>query len=75
MWTEYYRIEHIIRKRVHSRNICYSTQTKFGYQIAEYYTFLTEVGNVTLKSNGDVVLCDEFLYKSNGDEALNYDSL
>jgi hypothetical protein len=50
-------------------------QTKFGYQIAEYYTFLTEVGKVTLKSNGNEVFCDEFLYKSNGDEALNYDSL
>jgi hypothetical protein len=31
----------------------------------------TEVGKVTLKSNGDEVLSDEFLIKSNGDEALN----
>ncbi len=32
---------------------------------------LTEVGKVTLKSNGDEALSDEFLLKSNGNEALN----
>ncbi len=31
----------------------------------------SEVGKVTLKSNGDEALNDEFLLKSNGDEALN----
>ncbi len=31
----------------------------------------TEVGKVTLKSNGDEALSDEFLIKSIGDEALN----
>ncbi len=31
----------------------------------------TEVGKVTIKSNGDEALSDEFLLKSNGDEALN----
>jgi hypothetical protein len=31
----------------------------------------TEVGKVTLISNGDEALNDEFLLKSNGDEALN----
>ncbi len=31
----------------------------------------TEVGKVTLKSNGDEALIDEFLLKSYGDEALN----
>jgi hypothetical protein len=30
-----------------------------------------EVGKVTLKSNGDEALNDEFLLKSNGDEVLN----
>jgi hypothetical protein len=30
-----------------------------------------EVGIVTLKSNGDEALNDEFLLKSKGDEALN----
>jgi hypothetical protein len=30
-----------------------------------------EVGKVTLKSNGDEALSDEFLFKSNGDEMLN----
>jgi hypothetical protein len=30
-----------------------------------------EVGKVTLKSNGDEALNDEFLLKCNGDEALN----
>jgi hypothetical protein len=30
-----------------------------------------EVGKVTLKSNGNEVLSNEFLFKSNGDEALN----
>ncbi len=29
-----------------------------------------EVGKVTLKNNGDEVLNDEFLFKSNGNEAL-----
>jgi hypothetical protein len=29
------------------------------------------VGKVTLKSNGDEALSDEFLFKSNGDEKLN----
>jgi hypothetical protein len=29
------------------------------------------VGKVTLKSNGDEALNDEFLLKSNGSEALN----
>jgi hypothetical protein len=29
-----------------------------------------EVGNFTLKSNGDEALNDEFLLKSNGNEAL-----
>jgi hypothetical protein len=29
------------------------------------------VGKVTLKSNGDEALYDEFLLKSNGGEALN----
>jgi hypothetical protein len=29
------------------------------------------VGKVTLKSNGDEALIDEFLLKSYGDEALN----
>jgi hypothetical protein len=33
--------------------------------------FLAEVGKVTLKSNGDEALNDEFLLKCNGDEALN----
>jgi hypothetical protein len=31
---------------------------------------ITEVGKVTLKSNGDEALSNEFLLKSNGDEAL-----
>ncbi len=31
----------------------------------------SEVGKVTLKSNGDEVLSNEFLLKSNGDEAFN----
>ncbi len=31
----------------------------------------TEVGKVTLKSNGEEALSEEFLQKSNGDEALN----
>jgi hypothetical protein len=30
-----------------------------------------EVGKVTLKSSCDEALRDEFLFKSNGDEALN----
>jgi hypothetical protein len=30
-----------------------------------------EVGKVTLKSNGDEALSDEFLLKNNGDEALH----
>jgi hypothetical protein len=29
------------------------------------------VGKVTLKSNGDEALSDDFLLKSNGDEVLN----
>jgi hypothetical protein len=29
------------------------------------------VGKVTLKSNGDEALSDEFLFKINSDEALN----
>ncbi len=33
--------------------------------------FSSEVGKVTLKSNGDEALTDEFLLKSNDDEALN----
>ncbi len=32
---------------------------------------LAEVGKVTLKSNGDEALSDEFLLKSNGDATLN----
>jgi hypothetical protein len=32
-----------------------------------------EVGQVTLKSNGDEVLSDESLLKSNGNEASNDD--
>jgi hypothetical protein len=32
---------------------------------------LPEVGKVTLKSNGDEALNDEFPSRSNGDEALN----
>jgi hypothetical protein len=32
---------------------------------------LPEVGKVTLKSNGDEALNDEFLFKSKDDEALN----
>ncbi len=35
--------------------------------------FWSEVGKVTLKSNSDEVLSDEFLLKSNGDEVLNDD--
>jgi hypothetical protein len=35
----------------------------------------TEVGKVTLKSNGDEALSDESLLKSDGDEALNHDFL
>ncbi len=31
----------------------------------------TEVGKVTLKSNGDEALSDEFLLKSNGNEAIS----
>jgi hypothetical protein len=34
-----------------------------------------EVGKVTLKSNGDEALSNEFLKKSIGDEALNNDPL
>jgi hypothetical protein len=33
------------------------------------------VGIVTLKSNGDEALNDEFLFKSNGDETFNASSL
>ncbi len=33
--------------------------------------FLPEVGKVTFKSNRDEALSDEFLLKSNGDEASN----
>jgi hypothetical protein len=33
--------------------------------------YLAEVGKVTLKSNDDEALRDEFLLKNNGDEALN----
>ncbi len=33
--------------------------------------YLPEEGKVTLKSNGDEVLNDEFLLKNNGAEALN----
>ncbi len=33
--------------------------------------WISEVGKVTLKSNGDEALSDESLKKSNGDEALN----
>jgi hypothetical protein len=33
----------------------------------------TEVGKVTLKSNGDEAVSDESLQKSNGIEALNDD--
>jgi hypothetical protein len=33
------------------------------------------VGKVTLKSNGDEALSDEFLFKNNGDEALFWFSL
>ncbi len=32
---------------------------------------LSEVGKVTLKSNSDEALNNEFLLKSNGDEVLN----
>ncbi len=32
---------------------------------------LAEVGKVTLKSNGDEALKNEFILKSKGDEALN----
>jgi hypothetical protein len=34
-------------------------------------SMLAEVGKVTLKSNGDEALNDEFLFKSKDDEALN----
>ncbi len=34
---------------------------------------LAEVGKVSLKTNNDEVLSDEFPLKSNGDEALNDD--
>jgi hypothetical protein len=34
--------------------------------------FQPEVGKVTLKSNVDEALSDEFLLKNNSDEALNY---
>ncbi len=36
-----------------------------------FFAFHTEVGKVTLKSNGDEALSDDFLLKSNGDEAFN----
>ncbi len=36
------------------------------------WSFLPEVGKVTLKNNGDEALNDEFLLKKNGDEALNH---
>jgi hypothetical protein len=32
---------------------------------------LSEVGKVTLKSNSDEAISDEFCFKSNDDEALN----
>jgi hypothetical protein len=32
---------------------------------------IPEVGKVTLKSNSDEALSDEFILKSNGDEVLN----
>jgi hypothetical protein len=31
----------------------------------------SELGKITVKSNGDEALSDEFLLKSNGDEAIN----
>ncbi len=37
----------------------------------QHCSFESEVGKVTLKSNGDEALSDEFLLKSNCDEALN----
>ncbi len=37
----------------------------------ELHGLQTEVGKVTLKSNGDEALSDESLLKSNGNEALN----
>jgi hypothetical protein len=40
-----------------------------------FCTIYTEVGKVTLKSNGDEALSDESLKKSNGDEALSDESL
>jgi hypothetical protein len=36
------------------------------------HSWAAEVGKVTLKSNGDEALSDEFLLKSNDNEALNY---
>jgi hypothetical protein len=36
-----------------------------------FWHIQAEVGKVTLKSNGDEALNDEFLLKSNGDEELN----
>ncbi len=46
-------------------NICKGAEDTFLVNI------WTEVGKVTLKSNGDEALSDEFLLKRNGDEALN----
>ncbi len=40
--------------------------------IREQSVSQAEVGIVTFKSNIDEVLSDEFILKSNGDEALNY---
>jgi hypothetical protein len=39
--------------------------------VLEVVWLYTEVGKVTLKSNGDEALSDEFILKSNGDETLN----
>ncbi len=44
-----------------------SFKHKLGIDVA----IITELGKVTLKSNGDEALSDEFLLKSNDDEALN----
>jgi hypothetical protein len=37
-----------------------------------YKSHFAEVGKVTLKNNGDEALSNGFLYKSNGDEAVQY---
>jgi hypothetical protein len=43
----------------------------FSYNIVDRQK--PELGNVTLKSNGDEALSDESPLKSNGDEAFNDD--